>query len=121
MIDADRLWIKSMEWCSKYWGCHQMPERSFFIKKYQLPVCARCTGIILGELTALITFFIYNPPIVLDIIFMIPLIIDGIVQYKSKYESNNIKRLITGYLFGYAMISLFVSLIICLIKLIISL
>ena len=26
--------------------CHQMPERSFFLDGHQLPVCARCTGLV---------------------------------------------------------------------------
>ena len=51
----DKIWIKSMEWCSKYWGCHQMPERSFFFKGYQFPVCARCTGMIVGYFLSITT------------------------------------------------------------------
>lgn len=33
-------WVKLMCFGRKL-GCHQMPERSFFIEDYQLPVCAR--------------------------------------------------------------------------------
>jgi uncharacterized membrane protein len=28
--------------------CHQQPERSFHLASFQLPVCARCTGLYLG-------------------------------------------------------------------------
>jgi uncharacterized membrane protein len=28
--------------------CHQLPERSFFLDGWQLPVCARCTGLYLS-------------------------------------------------------------------------
>ena len=31
---------------------------------------------------------------------MLPLIIDGFVQLLTKYESTNIRRLITGIIFG---------------------
>ncbi|MEI3349189.1 MAG: DUF2085 domain-containing protein [Dysosmobacter sp.] len=30
-------------------GCHQRPDRSFFFHGKQFPVCARCTGVFLGE------------------------------------------------------------------------
>ncbi|MCM1228304.1 MAG: DUF2085 domain-containing protein, partial [Clostridium sp.] len=46
-----------MELFSKYWGCHQIPERSYFFLGYQLPVCARCEGMIIGELIAVILIF----------------------------------------------------------------
>ena len=116
MIDTDKLWIKSMEWFSKYWGCHQMPERSFFINKYQLPICARCTGIIIGEIISTIMFFIFSMPIYIYILFTFPMIIDGLIQLKTTYESTNIKRFITGFLFGYGMVSFIFSLLILLIK-----
>ena len=35
-------------------GCHRMPERSFFFKGYQFPVCARCTGVAIGQFIALV-------------------------------------------------------------------
>lgn len=33
-------------------GCHQLPERSFFYNGKQFPVCARCTGAIVGQIIA---------------------------------------------------------------------
>jgi uncharacterized membrane protein len=32
--------------------CHQMPERSFYLAGFQLPVCARCLGIYAGAAAA---------------------------------------------------------------------
>lgn len=40
---------------------------------------------------------------------MIPMVIDGFIQLKTSYESNNIKRLITGSLFGYGFCNLFIK------------
>ena len=40
----------------KYSGCHQMPERSFFINGMQFPLCARCTGILVGYLVGVLLF-----------------------------------------------------------------
>lgn len=39
---------------------------------------------------------------------MVPLIVDGTIQKLTSYESGNIRRLITGILFGMALICLFV-------------
>ena len=36
----------------------------------------------------------------------LPLVFDGMLQLKTSYESTNIKRLITGILFGYACLRL---------------
>lgn len=109
MNKKDKLWIKSMEFFFKYWGCHQIPERSFYFKNYQFPVCARCTGLIIGELSALIlTYFLHIPNYIL-FIFLIPMIADGLIQLKTQYESNNLKRFITGILFGYSIAALIVN------------
>lgn len=39
---------------------------------------------------------------------LLPMIGDGFIQALTKYESNNIKRFITGFLFGYGLCMLFV-------------
>ena len=49
----DKQWIRLME-LGEMLGCHQMPERSFFIKGFQFPVCARCIGVILSAIIATI-------------------------------------------------------------------
>ena len=94
----------------KYWGCHQIPERSFFYRGYQFPVCARCTGIILGETISVITlFFGMKFYLSMCILFMMPMIFDGVIQYKSRYSSTNVKRIITGILFGIGFIQILYS------------
>ena len=40
---------------------------------------------------------------------MLPLVIDGFTQLLTKYESTNIRRFITGILFGIAFSSFFVE------------
>lgn len=87
--------------------CHQKPERSFFFRDYQFPFCARCTGIILGFIMGLIivhlTGFFENYFI---FILFVPLIADGLVQKFTDYESNNLKRVITGVIFSFAYVNL---------------
>ena len=85
--------------------CHRKPERSFFIKGHQFPVCARCTGFYIS----LITYFIYTYYFFVDyniyllsfaIILLIPTAIDGLSQFLEYRESNNTLRLITGLMGG---------------------
>jgi len=85
--------------------CHRKPERSFFIRGHQFPVCARCTGFYLTIISY--TIFAYYIPIVytneyviFGIILCLPAIIDGVTQALSSRESNNTLRFITGLLGG---------------------
>lgn len=101
-----KQWLR--KWIPIFFGCHQKPERSLFIKGKQLPICARCTGELIGILIAVIGFaWIKNIPIIILVLMMIPMIADGITQALTKYESNNTKRLITGILFGIGIVTLF--------------
>ncbi|MCI8418642.1 MAG: DUF2085 domain-containing protein [Lachnospiraceae bacterium] len=105
MNKKDAIWIRSMELCSKYCNCHQKPERSLFINGYQFPLCARCTGIALGYLAALITIPFYSFGYCITVL-LFPLAIDGTLQYVTAYESTNRKRVITGFLYGFAFTSI---------------
>lgn len=109
----DQRWIFWMEFCGKYARCHQMPERSFFLGSYQFPLCARCTGIMLGRVLAVLLFpFVLLPlrtaHLVLPLL-MLPLPIDGLTQRFTKYESNNLKRVTTGILWGYSTVTLILT------------
>lgn len=82
-------------------GCHQRPDRSFFFKGYQFPVCARCTGVLLGEIIAI---FQIASGIRIDwkliIASLVPMGMDWGIQHLKIQESNNIRRLITGTMGG---------------------
>lgn len=87
------------------YGCHCKKERSFKIVNKHVCLCARCTGIFIGMISfLLLTFFKFNLNWLL--VISLPLIIDGIYQKKSKVESNNIRRITTGILFGIAFVVL---------------
>lgn len=83
-------------------GCHQMPERSFFYKGYQFPVCARCTGVIIGQIIGAILF----PFIVLSYntigFLCFVMFFDWWLQRVGFLQSTNLRRLITGILCGIA-------------------
>lgn len=100
----DKIWLFSMRFCSGM--CHQKMERSFFVKNYQLPVCARCTGLLIGYILGIIgLMFSLKLPIFLAILFIIIMFIDGFIQLKGIKQSNNVRRVITGTLCGIAVIS----------------
>lgn len=85
--------------------CHRKPERSFFIKNHQFPVCARCTGFYISVFlyfTYVYFFYVDYTPflIILAILLLVPAFIDGLTQLLDYRESNNILRLITGLLGG---------------------
>ena len=89
--------------------CHRKPERSFFIKGHQFPVCARCTGFYTGLVVFLIwnCFFKLNYDIttlIMSMILLIPVAIDGITQYFGPRESTNNLRFITGFIGGIGLI-----------------
>lgn len=59
-------------------------------------------------LIALLSCFFAMPPVWVLLVMLIPLIVDGMVQHLTSYESGNIRRLITGLLFGYALLGLII-------------
>lgn len=94
-------------------GCHQIEERSFKFKGYQFPVCSRCTGILTGQILAIIIYLIkIRIPIYVSIFFLLIMFLDWYVQYKQIKKSTNIRRFITGNLAGIAQISIAIELII---------
>lgn len=87
--------------------CHQKPERSFFWKGKQFPLCARCSGIHLGYFSIpLFLFGIIEIPILWTIIMILPTYIDGLVQAYFDIESTNSRRFITGLASGIGSMSL---------------
>ena len=70
-------------------------------------------GILLGELIAIIMaadniifLFRYN------LLLLMPMIMDGSIQLITSYESNNIKRIISGFLFGFGIVGVLFELIV---------
>lgn len=95
-------------------GCHQMASRSFFFYDKQFFICARCTGIYLGNFIGL--FLFYDNIYVLLFLYALTYI-DGFVQLKTSYVSNNPTRFITGLLSGVSMVILIKIIIIYVINL----
>jgi uncharacterized membrane protein len=109
-----KIWISLMK-LGATTGCHQMHERSFSIKGYQFPVCARCTGLGLGQFLGLALYPLYiqcnlKTLLILDIIFIAMLGIDGLGQLKKLWVSTNRRRFLTGLFCGFFAVSVVVKL-----------
>jgi uncharacterized membrane protein len=87
-------------------GCHQRPDRSFFLNGYQMPVCARCTGVIIGYLLAIPLFFLYSFSWVITLAGCGSMLLDWGLQAMKIKESTNIRRLISGLSGGYGLMSI---------------
>jgi uncharacterized membrane protein len=98
-------------------GCHQLHTRSFFYKNFQFPLCARCTGIMIGQflLAPLSLLLDVNSPLS-NVGFILIMGLDGGLQYFNIKESNNTRRFITGLLAGYAIMLLTITILASLIK-----
>ena len=92
------------KWLPIIFGCHCKEERTFHYKGTPFPICARCTGELVGMILALFSCFFFRIPFPIAIFIMIPMIIDGTIQRCTTYESNNVKRFVTGFLFGYGLV-----------------
>ena len=86
-------------------GCHQLPERSFFIKSYQMPVCARCSGVIIGYLLAVPSYILFGFHLGISCLGCLCMLIDWSLQTLKIKPSTNQRRLITGVLGGFGIIS----------------
>ena len=95
----------------KYTGCHQMSNRSFIIGIYQFPICARCTGVLFGNIFAVIFAFIFIPYWKWLILGCFIIFVDWLIQFLGIKESNNIRRLITGIIGGYSLNSVLITVI----------
>lgn len=102
-------------------GCHQMPERSFFYHGKQFPVCARCTGVFIGQSAAVIlALFKLTLKLPISLILICTMGLDWCIQALNIKQSTNIRRLITGICGGLGVFSLYISAIRIMIKFIIS-
>ena len=61
----------------------------------------------MGLLLGIPLFVVGRFPLYVCAALLLPLIADGFLQLLTRYESNNGKRLVTGILFGYGLVNLF--------------
>lgn len=115
-----KTWIALMKIGANI-GCHQMSERSFSYKGYQFPLCARCTGVVFGEVIAIISIICtLKIDLMYALLLVVPLVIDGGLQYVKILQSNNFRRVITGILAGFGLTYVYLYLIIFFIRILLK-
>lgn len=82
--------------------CNKKPERAPKIFGYTFILCWRCLMVTFGFFSSYLVyrFYYFNINIIYTFLLMIPMILDGSLQYFLKKESTNLKRAITGFVFG---------------------
>lgn len=92
----EQLWLKAMEY-GRRCGCHQRADRSFFIGQWQMPVCARCTGVLAGHIIASALLFKRKKlPSWAAVALCGVTFTDWLIQQLGIKESSNPRRLVTG-------------------------
>lgn len=98
-MKMNKIWMFFMKLCSL--SCHQLAERSFFFGKYQCPLCARCSGLLIGYMIGIFLWICeIQFPLYLNIICIFLMFIDWFIQFKKIKYSTNTRRFITGTLCG---------------------
>ena len=101
----ERIYLRMMMLGSAS-GCHQRADRSFKYKGYQFPVCARCTGVLIGYLLSVPMYLLFGASIPLCIPCMTVMFIDWLIQYLKIRSSTNLRRLFTGIAGGYGLMTI---------------
>jgi uncharacterized membrane protein len=90
--------------------CHQLPERSFSIRNRQIPLCARCFGLLIGTLL----FPCYVRDLRIASLLIVAMILDGATQALCLHASKNWLRFLTGVGFAIGCGGFFERGLICL-------
>ena len=82
--------------------CNGIAKRAPHIFGYCFPLCYRCTFFILVMIMTLMIYYYRRKRISLSIAIwlLIPMVIDGCLQTFWGIESTNLRRALTGGLFG---------------------
>ena len=107
---SDRRWMRWMKLGAKT-GCHQIPDRSFYVRGYQFPVCARCTGAVLGYLIAIPVFIKHGLFRKTSITGCSIMLADWSLQRADIVKSTNLRRFISGIAGGFGIMSIQLAII----------
>jgi uncharacterized membrane protein len=85
--------------------CHQYDSRSLHLNGHKLPVCARCSGIYFGFLVGSIGVVAIRRrwngrTLVAWGVFLIPMLLDVVLNAMGMHDSTILTRILTGLFFG---------------------
>jgi uncharacterized membrane protein len=96
--------------------CHQEVERTFSIESLNMPVCSRCTGIYLGIFLSLLALILIERKIkgefpslkivLISVGVFLIMGLDVVLSTLGFIKSNNIIRMVTGFMSGWFMVLL---------------
>ena len=93
--------------------CHQIPYKSIEVNGINFLVCARCSGIYFGGLLIsmffLFSFRNYSLKVSYLFIAAIPMLTDVILYSTGVYAYSKIIALVTGFIFGFVVVSFILS------------
>jgi len=85
-------------------GCHGNPDRCLRVGGRRMPICARCTGFVAGNLLGLAVLLAFGPApwswALAGLALLVPVGLDGALQAAGRWTSTNPRRLATGLLGG---------------------
>lgn len=85
--------------------CHQYPSRSIWLLNRPMGLCSRCVSVYAAFSLSLIMIPRIKSRLLMSvsILLLLPIVIDGLMQYCNLSTSNNARRIITGILFGISL------------------
>jgi len=89
------------------WLCHQRPERSPHLWGVQLPLCWRCSGILIGLIGFVVLLVAIRrlPALKLSVALCLPLPLDVLLAVAGLWSGANTVRCVTGVLWGVGAMS----------------
>ncbi len=89
--------IRKRSYTAFIFGCHQYISRTLKHSERSISICSRCAGIYIGIIFSILWVHL-DVSLYYFLLLSIPMLMDGMLQCKTSYESNNSIRLITGFL-----------------------
>lgn len=84
--------------------CHQYPTRCLWILNRPMGLCSRCFSVYASFSIGILCLPLVRKQkgLILSAFLLLPLFTDGLIQHANLSASNNLRRVLTGILFGAA-------------------